>query len=92
MDFQDRTFNCKECGVEFTFTAGEQAFYKDKGLENEPQRCRDCRQAKKQSRQSTREMHDVVCAECGVQCQVPFQPRSDKPVFCSTCFQIKNPK
>ncbi|MBS3144930.1 hypothetical protein J4208_05085 [Candidatus Woesearchaeota archaeon] len=33
------------------------------------------------------EMHDVVCAKCGKDCQVPFKPTSDKPVYCSDCFK-----
>ena len=33
-----------------------------------------------------REMHPAVCAECGAQTQVPFIPRNDKPVYCSTCY------
>ena len=41
MEFQDRTLVCKDCGKEFTFTAGEQEFYKEKGFENDPVRCRD---------------------------------------------------
>ncbi len=43
MAFEDKTLVCKECGKEFTFTAGEQEFYAEKGFENEPARCRDCR-------------------------------------------------
>ncbi|NLO39911.1 MAG: cytochrome C551 [Ruminiclostridium sp.] len=46
----DKVLVCKDCGAEFTFTEGEQAFYKEKGFENEPQRCPDCRKAKKQQR------------------------------------------
>lgn len=46
----DKVLVCKDCGAEFTFTEGEQAFYKEKGFENEPQRCPDCRRAKKQQR------------------------------------------
>lgn len=46
----DKTIKCKDCGVEFLFTENEQAFYKEKGFENEPQRCADCRRAKKQQR------------------------------------------
>ncbi len=46
----DKTLTCKDCGNEFIFTEGEQAFYKEKGFENEPQRCPDCRRAKKQQR------------------------------------------
>ncbi|RCX16585.1 putative zinc ribbon protein [Anaerobacterium chartisolvens] len=48
----DKTLVCKDCGAEFIFTEGEQAFYQEKGFENEPQRCRDCRKAKKQQRRS----------------------------------------
>lgn len=50
----DKTLECKDCGKEFIFTEGEQAFYKEKGFENEPQRCSDCRKAKKQARNSDR--------------------------------------
>ncbi len=89
MDFQDKNLICKDCGTEFIFTVGEQVFYKEKGLENEPQRCKTCRVSKKQARQSNREMYEVVCAECGSTCQVPFKPRSERPVYCSTCFQTK---
>ncbi len=45
----DKNLICKDCSKEFTFTEGEQDFYKEKGLTNEPQRCPDCRKAKKQS-------------------------------------------
>jgi len=33
------------------------------------------------------EMHDVICSKCGKNCQVPFKPTGDKPVFCSACFE-----
>ena len=33
------------------------------------------------------EMHEVTCAKCGKQCEVPFKPTSDKPVYCSDCFK-----
>ena len=45
---EDKTLVCRECGNEFTFSAGEQEFYKEKGFENEPTRCFSCRRAKKQ--------------------------------------------
>jgi DNA-directed RNA polymerase subunit RPC12/RpoP len=44
---EDKNLVCKDCGKEFVFTEGEQAFYKEKGFENEPQRCPDCRRARK---------------------------------------------
>ncbi|MGB4309845.1 MAG: zinc-ribbon domain-containing protein [Candidatus Cloacimonadaceae bacterium] len=43
----DKTLTCKDCGKEFVFTEGEQDFYREKGLQNEPQRCLECRKAKK---------------------------------------------
>jgi len=46
----DKTLTCKDCGAEFIFTEGEQAFYKEKGFENEPQRCPECRRARKMQR------------------------------------------
>ena len=86
--YTDKTLICKDCGQEFVFTAGEQEFYAEKGFENEPQRCRNCRNARKQARNAggPRQMFDAVCAECGKPCQVPFEPRNDRPVYCSECF------
>lgn len=34
-----------------------------------------------------RPMHDAICSECGRDCQVPFRPTGDKPVFCNDCFK-----
>ena len=48
----DKTIICKDCNSEFIFTEGEQAFYKEKGFENEPQRCPECRRARKQARRN----------------------------------------
>ncbi len=44
---EDKTIVCKDCGAEFVFTVAEQEFYKEKGFENEPVRCKACRDAKK---------------------------------------------
>ena len=49
-ELQDKTLVCKDCGTEFVFTVGEQQFYAEKGFTNEPQRCQDCRKARKQQR------------------------------------------
>lgn len=84
--YEDKTLVCKECGNEFVFSAGEQEFYAEKGFENEPQRCKDCRDARKRASRETRVMYDAVCADCGADCQVPFKPREDRPVYCSDCF------
>lgn len=84
--FQDKTLICKECGSEFVFTAGEQEFYAEKGFVNEPQRCKTCRDSRKNSIKSEREMFEAVCAECGGIARLPFRPREERPVYCSDCF------
>lgn len=89
MDFQDKTLACKDCGKEFVWTADEQKFYQEKGFVNEPQRCPDCRRAKKQARQDTqgpRQMYPITCSVCGQPGEVPFEPRGDRPVQCKECF------
>ncbi len=142
----DRTLTCRDCGQAFTFTAGEQAFYAERGF-SEPQRCPSCRSARKAQRASQgydsgsggsggggyssggysgggsysaggggyssggggyssggsgyssgggggyssgpRQMFPAVCSQCGKETMVPFQPRGDKPVYCSECFAEK---
>ena len=94
--------NCVDCGRQFAFTAGEQQFYAQKGFQNKPNRCPDCRQARKAMRNSggggmsggmgggsRREMFQATCSQCGGVAEVPFQPRGDKPVYCRDCFQSK---
>ena len=39
-----------------------------------------------------REMFDVTCDSCGRPARVPFQPRGDRPVYCSDCFQQQRPE
>ena len=51
---EDKTIVCKDCGKEFIFTVGEQEFYKEKGFENDPVRCPECRRARKQQRNNNR--------------------------------------
>jgi CxxC-x17-CxxC domain-containing protein len=89
--YEDKTLVCKDCGAEFVFTAGEQEFYAEKGFQNEPTRCRACRQARKARTGAApaRELFDAVCAECGNAFQIHFQPREDRPVYCSACFQAR---
>lgn len=88
--FQDRSLTCRDCREPFAFTAGEQAFFASKGLTNDPQRCPSCRAAARRNRSSApdagREYHVAVCNGCGGQAMVPFMPRTDRPVYCSTCF------
>jgi CxxC-x17-CxxC domain-containing protein len=87
--FADKTLTCRDCGSEFIFTAGEQGFYVEKGLMNEPRRCPNCRANRRRERSggTPREMHPVVCASCGTETMVPFLPKNDRPVYCNDCYE-----
>ncbi|VBB08680.1 Hypothetical protein LUCI_3958 [Lucifera butyrica] len=94
MTYQDKNLTCKECGADFAFTASEQAFYAEKGFQNEPSRCPSCRAARKSQNngrsggfRQPREMFEATCSDCGVTTQVPFKPTAGKPVYCRDCFQ-----
>jgi len=94
MAYQDKSIQCADCGNTFTFSAEDQEFFASKGYTNEPKRCAPCRQARKRDRQgsgsygySPRQMFPAVCAECGKDTEVPFEPRGDKPVYCSDCYR-----
>ncbi|MFP4641656.1 MAG: CxxC-x17-CxxC domain-containing protein [Dehalococcoidia bacterium] len=93
MAFEDKTLVCRSCGKEFTFTAGEQEFYSSRGFQ-EPSHCPECRAARRRERsgdRGPRVMHKAICASCGAECEVPFEPRGDRPVYCSECFaSIRN--
>lgn len=84
--FEDKTLVCKECGNEFVFTAGEQEFYAEHGFQNEPQRCKPCRVARKNAARGPRQYFNAVCANCGGEARVPFEPKEDRPVYCSNCY------
>jgi len=90
--FEDKVLVCRDCGNEFIFSAGEQEFYSTRGFQNEPTRCKDCRDLRKSqfnrgnSPKREKEMYDAVCAGCGKETKVPFKPHLDKPVYCSECF------
>jgi CxxC-x17-CxxC domain-containing protein len=88
MNLVDKHIRCRDCGLEFIFTAGEQGFYIEKGLLNEPQRCGDCRANRRREKllNAIRETTTVVCASCGGDATVPFVPRHDRPVYCTACF------
>ncbi|HEY5562042.1 MAG TPA: zinc-ribbon domain-containing protein [Clostridiaceae bacterium] len=51
----DKTIVCKDCEKEFVFTESEQEFFKEKGFENDPVRCPDCRRARKAEKNSSRD-------------------------------------
>jgi CxxC-x17-CxxC domain-containing protein len=99
LSFKDKSLTCTECGANFVFSAEEQEQFQSRGYTNEPKRCSQCRAARKAtsfgsnssydgaSSRQQREMFPAVCGQCGKDTQVPFQPRGDRPVYCSDCFR-----
>jgi CxxC-x17-CxxC domain-containing protein len=99
IEFQDRFLICVDCGEEFLWSSGAQAFFRDKGLKNEPRRCYTCKQAKNDriakaeaARVEGKEKiaFPIVCAQCETQTTVPFIPVQGKPVYCRRCFLARS--
>ena len=106
MEFQDKTLVCFDCDNNFTFSVDEQEEFHSKGHHNDPKRCPECRQARKANRPVTsnntyggggygftarRQLFPAVCAECGKETQVPFEPSQGRPVYCSDCYRNVRP-
>ncbi len=94
MALTDKNLVCRDCGKEFIFTGGEQEFYSSRGLMNEPRRCPECRaSARRQRNQGSssstpgqRPVFSAVCASCGAETTVPFEPTEGRPVYCRDCY------
>ena len=95
MEHGDKTLTCVDCSQPFVWTAGEQAFYAEKGFTNPPKRCKECKGRRQESggRRGpsrgpgpARVETTVKCSECGTETTVPFKPSQDRPVFCKDCF------
>ena len=102
MSYSDKQITCSDCGTVFTFSAAEQEQFASRGYTNEPKRCATCRAARKQNTSGSgsysnrnsgvpRQMFPAKCATCGKDTQVPFEPRGDRPVYCSDCYRKTNP-
>lgn len=89
MALEDKTLVCRDCGEEFIFSAGEQEFFQQKGFQHPPSRCPECRSRRRGMDRpplGERQMFTVICSDCGQEATVPFEPRTDKPVYCQACF------
>ena len=102
MSYTDRALTCLDCGTQFTFSAEDQEYHASRGFTNEPKRCSGCRAARRSERgdgrgygdgysSSPRQMHSAVCAQCGKNAEVPFEPRGDRPVYCRECYAQRSP-
>ena len=104
LTYQDKQLICYDCQGTYTFSIGEQEEFATRGYTNDPKRCQPCRDKRKQrigvssnsgnrnfGSSAPRQMFPAVCATCGQATQVPFQPRGDRPVYCSDCYRKTNP-
>lgn len=101
-EFADALIACIDCGEDFVWSGGEQLFFRDKGLQNPPKRCKSCKQRKNErlaaiaSAQSSgiKQKIEVIvnCARCSEQTTVPFYPSQGRPVYCRSCFLAMNPE
>lgn len=81
----------KECEVPFRPTGGKpiycsSCFESNKGSDS---RRFDDRNSERSTNFEDRPMFEAVCDNCGNSCKVPFQPRGNKPIYCSNCFGEK---
>jgi len=90
---EDKMLKCRDCNKDFTWTKGEQEFYQQKGFENPPSRCPDCRRNKKREggfggrgNNGPRQSFEIICSKCGKPGTVPFKPSQDREVLCRDCF------
>lgn len=82
----------KDCKVPFKPTSGKPIYCSDCFEKHDDKRSSDRRPRRDSRRSDSKEMFDAVCDACGKDCKVPFKPSSDKPIYCSDCFEKKNPK
>ncbi|MEX1052185.1 MAG: zinc-ribbon domain-containing protein [Patescibacteria group bacterium] len=86
--FEDKVLKCKECGKDFTWAAGEQEFFAQKGFKNRPTRCKDCRKNNRQKVEA--EYFKITCSSCGQVGEALFKPSNpDAEIFCRSCFEEK---
>lgn len=98
-DLIDSEIVCTDCREAFVWTSGEQLFFRDKGLQNPPKRCKTCKQAKNEriaqivaaQAAGIKQKIEVAvnCAVCEATTTVPFYPSQGRPVLCRSCFLAK---
>ena len=91
MTLDEKTLSCRDCNQPFPFSIGEQEFFLQKGLKNEPKRCPNCRLVMRVQRNGDdlNRTSEVSCALCGTPTRVPFRPKGYRPVYCVGCYQVK---
>jgi CxxC-x17-CxxC domain-containing protein len=103
LNYTDRNLTCAQCGNEFVFTADDQQYHGERGYQDPKRcpTCRAERRSGQGgggyarggggggggSDRPQRQMFSATCSRCGKEALVPFEPRGDRPVYCSDCYQ-----
>ena len=85
--YTDERLTCTDCGAEFVFSSGEQQFFATKGFQNKPNRCPDCRAARKNARQGDGGNGGGYGSAGGGRGFGGGAPREMYSVTCSSCGQ-----
>ena len=86
--YQDRSLTCRDCAEEFVFSGGRAGLLcqQESGQRSAALPVVSRRGQGARNNEGPREFHAAVCGACGGQAVVPFAPRNDRPVYCSSCF------
>jgi CxxC-x17-CxxC domain-containing protein len=99
MNLQEKSVDCFDCGLNFTFSIEEQQAFQAKGYTHAPKRCPSCRLVRRSCQmksnsfkrplavfQPARQLFTVTCFKCAKSTQVPFEPKEGRPVYCRDCY------
>ena len=102
---ESATVTCADCGdeceVPFVPRSNKPVYCNDCFRESRREDLGDDRYSRNDRRESRRddrfsrsrkESAFVTCADCGDECEVPFVPKTDRPVYCSDCFKKNKPQ
>ena len=82
MSYENKQITCADCGAEFTFSADDQEYYAAKKAQRGGGHGHGSRGG-----YGSRPQYSVTCSACGAQTTVPFEPKGDRPVYCSDCYR-----
>ncbi len=96
MQFEDKKLVCRDCGVQFVWTAGEQEFFSKKGFTNIPSRCPECRKKNRNKKDKPTQNQKfetsdnptiIKCKNCQKPATVNFAVKNPNDILCAGCFE-----
>ena len=85
--YEDKVLKCRDCGEEFVLQQADRSFMRKRVFR---MNLRDANHADaKRTAEKTPRVLTTVCADCGKEAKVPFEPTNDRPVYCSECYAAR---